>query len=148
MPDTTGTPAQEPQEPDGQQAPEDTTDPPGDEQGAQKPETFPRDYVQRLRDEAAAQRVKAKRADALAHRLHTALVAATGRLADPTDLPFTEELLDDDGLVDETKVRTAVEDLIKRKPHLAARRPTGDVGQGARSEVPDMGLAAMLRRGA
>ena len=37
--------------------------------------------------------------------------------------------------------------LIKRKPHLAARRPTGDVGHGARPEAPEIGLAAMLRRG-
>lgn len=70
------------------------------------------------------------------------------KLADPTDLPFPDDLLDDDGLVDEVKVLAAVEDLIKRKPHLAARRPTGNVGQGARPETPEIGLAAMLRRGA
>ena len=51
-------------------------------------ETFTREYVQRLRDEAAGHRVKAKRADALAARLVTAQAALTGKLADPTDLPF------------------------------------------------------------
>ncbi len=71
----------------------------------------------------------------------TAQAALTGKLADPTDLPFTEDLLDDDGLVDDTKVQAAVEDLIKRKPHLAARRPTGDVGQGARPEYRRSALA-------
>ncbi len=111
-------------------------------------ETFDREYVQKLRDEAAGYRVRAKRTDALNARLATAQAALTGKLADPTDLPFTDDLLDDDGLVDEDKVRAAVEDLIKRKPHLAARRPTGDVGQGARPEAPEMGLASLLRRGA
>jgi len=111
-------------------------------------ETFDRDYVQKLRDEAASHRVKAKRTDALNARLATAQAAVTGKLADPTDLPFTDDLLDDDGLVDEYKVSAAIDELIKRKPHLAARRPTGDVGQGARPEVPEVGLAAMLRRGA
>ncbi len=116
--------------------------------GAETTETFDREYVQKLRDEAAGHRVKAKRTDALNARLATAQAALTGKLADPTDLPFTDDLLDDDGLVDEDKVRAAVEDLIKRKPHLAARRPTGNVGQGARPEAPEIGLAAMLRRGA
>ncbi len=111
-------------------------------------ETFDREYVQRLRDEAAGHRVKAKRTDALNARLATAQAALTGKLADPTDLPFTDDLLDDDGLVDEDKVHAAVDDLIKRKPHLAARRPTGNVGQGARPETEDVGLEALLRRGA
>lgn len=114
----------------------------------EEPETFTREYVQKLRDEAAGHRVKAKRADALATRLVTAQAALTGKLADPTDLPFTEDLLDDDGLVDDGKVQAAVDELIKRKPHLAARRPTGDVGQGARPEIPEIGLGALLRRGA
>jgi hypothetical protein len=116
--------------------------------GATEPETFDREYVQKLRDEAAGHRVKAKRTDALNARLATAQAALTGKLADPTDLPFTDDLLDDDGLVDEAKVRAAVDDLVQRKPHLAARRPTGDVGQGARPEAPEMGLASLLRRGA
>jgi hypothetical protein len=116
--------------------------------GETEPETFDREYVQKLRDEAAGHRVKAKRTDALNARLATAQAALTGKLADPTDLPFTDDLLDEDGLVDEDKVRAAVDDLVKRKPHLAARRPTGNVGQGARPEAPEIGLAAMLRRGA
>ena len=118
------------------------------EDASTEPESFDRDYVQKLRDEAAGHRVRAKRADALNARLATAQAALTGKLADPTDLPFTNDLLDDDGLVDEAKVRAAVDELLKRKPHLAARRPTGSVGQGARPEAPEIGLAAMLRRGA
>jgi hypothetical protein len=34
------------------------------------------------------------------------------------------------------KVHAAVDDLISRKPHLTARRPTGKVGQGARPRPP------------
>jgi hypothetical protein len=111
-------------------------------------ETFDRAYVQKLRDEAAGHRVKAKRADALAASLVTATAALTGKLADATDLPFDEALLGEDGFFDEDKVRAAVDELVKRKPHLAARRPTGNVGQGARPEAQEDGLAALLRRGA
>jgi hypothetical protein len=39
-------------------------------------------------------------------------------------------------------VQAAVADLIKRKPHLAAPLPHGDVGQGARSQTPEAGRAA------
>jgi hypothetical protein len=98
--------------------------------------------VQKLRDEAARHRVKAERADAPATRLATAQAALTGKLVDPSDLPFTDDLLDDDGLVDEIKGRAAVEDLVKRKPHLATRRPTGNVGQGVRLEAPSGNAAA------
>ncbi len=113
-----------------------------------EPETFDREYVQKLRDEAAGHRVKAKRAESLSAALVTAQAAATGRLADPTDLSYDEELLDEDGVPDPDKVLAAVEELLKRKPHLAARRPRGDVGQGARPEQQEEGLAALLRRGA
>ena len=90
-------------------------------------ETFPRDVVERLRQENGRYRQRAQRADDLAHRLHLELVRATGRLADPTDLAFDEGHLDDpDALA------AAVDDLLDRKPHLASRRPSGDIGQGVR----------------
>lgn len=57
----------------------------------QQPETFDRAYVERLRSEAAAHRTKAKRADALAARLATAYAAQSGRLADPSDLPLSDD---------------------------------------------------------
>ncbi len=111
-------------------------------------ETFDREYVQKLREEAASHRVRAKRADALAAALVTATAALTGRLADPADLPYSDDLLDDHGLVDQAKVRTAVEDLIRQKPHFAARRPApGNLGQGARPESVDVRLSGLLRRG-
>ena len=54
------------------------------------PETFPRAYVEKLRTESARYRERAHTADAYARRLHTELVRATGKLADPTDLEFDE----------------------------------------------------------
>jgi len=105
-------------------------------------ETFPREYVEKLRDENAKYRQRAQRADDLAHRLHTELVRATGRLADPTDLEFDEGHLEDpDALT------AAVEDLLARKPHLASRTPRGDVGQG-HTGTETVDLAGILRAAA
>jgi len=108
-----------------------------------EPETFPRDYVEKLRRESAGYRDKAKRADDLATRLHTALVSATGRLADPTDLPYDEAHLDDP-----EDLERAISDLLSRKPHLASRRVAGDVGQGASGDGGGVSLAGLLRAGA
>ncbi len=106
----------------------------------EEPETFPREYVVRLRDESAKHRTRAQRADDLAGRLHTALVAATGRLADPTDLAFDESHLED-----AEALTAAMDELLTRKPHLASRRVTGDVGQGASKSGEAVDLAGMLR---
>lgn len=106
----------------------------------EEPETFPRKVVEDLRRENATYRTRAQRADDLAARLHTALVAATGRLADPSDLPFDEGHLDD-----ENALSTAIDDLLSRKPHLASRRPAGDVGQGATPSGEAVDLAGILR---
>ena len=104
-------------------------------------ETFPRSYVEELRAENQRYRERGKRADELARRLHTALVAATGRLADPSDLPFDEaHLADPDALA------AAVDDLLARKPHLLSRKPTGEIGQGATPSAGTVDLAAILRQ--
>lgn len=127
----------------------DGTDKPQDKITDDDRQTFDRAYVQRLRDEAAGHRVKAKRADTLAARLVTSMAAQTSRLADPTDLAFSPDLLDDDGLPDEAKVADAIEELVARKPHFASRRPAGtDVGQGAQVHAASVSLADLLRRGA
>ena len=92
-----------------------------------EPDTFPREVVEKLRQENGKYRQRAQQADTYATRLHTELVRATGRLADPTDLEFDEEHLEDpDALA------AAVDDLLSRKPHLASRKPAGDIGQGQR----------------
>lgn len=116
---------------------------PEDEVTEAEPETFPREYVQKLRDESAKYRQRAGRTDELAKRLHTSLVAATGRLADPSDLPYDEAHLDD-----EEALTAAVDALLASKPHLASRKPMGDVGQGASGDGNVVGLAGLLRAGA
>lgn len=66
------------------------------------------------------------RADTYARALFEARVAATGKLADPTDMPFSAELLDD-----ADAFTAAIDALLAAKPHLANRRPAwGDVGAG------------------
>lgn len=114
------------------------------QEGAQGgPETFPRAYVEKLRQENAQARVKAQRADELAKALHIAQVAATGRLTDPTDLPYDESLLNDPAAL-----TAALDTLLDRKPHLASRTPRGDIGQGAKGGSGSVDLAAILRHGA
>ncbi len=129
--------------PDG--APDEPVSPPGDTE----PETFPRSVVEELRRENAGYRTRAQRADALAERLMTATVreATAGVLADPTDLPTgqPDQLLGDDGFPDAGKIADAARELVTRKPHLADRRPRGDVDQGARTTSADVDLAGMLR---
>jgi hypothetical protein len=104
-------------------------------------ETFPRSYVEELRRENARYRERARSADTYAKRLHIELVRATGKLADPTDLEFTEDHLDDPDALS-----AAIDDLLARKPHLASRRPTGEIGQGASALTTTVDLASLLRQ--
>ena len=100
-------------------------------------ETFPREYVEKLRTENGKYRQRAGEADTLAQRLHSELVRATGRLADPTDLPFDAEHLEDTD-----KLSVAINELLEAKPHLATRRPSGDIGLGQRG--PATGSFSLL----
>jgi hypothetical protein len=99
---------------------------------ADEPETFPREVVEQLRQENGKYRQRAQAADQLSQRLHLELVKATGRLADPTDLAFDEAHIDDpDALT------AAVDELLANKPHLASRKPVGDIGQGNRGAASE-----------
>ena len=94
--------------------------------------------------------MKAKRADDLQARLVAAAVreGASGILEDPDDLPLHRaeaDLLDDEGLPDVDKIAEAAHALASQRPHLARRRPTGAIDQGARSEPEAVDLASMLR---
>jgi len=103
-------------------------------------DTFSREYVEKLRQENGRYRQRAQRADDLAHRLHRALVAADGRLQDATDLDYADDHLDDDG----SRLREAIDELLARKPHLAVRRPVGDIGQGATTSDSGVNLLGLL----
>lgn len=105
-----------------------------------EPDTFPREYVEKLRDENARYRQRAGQADDLAAKLHTALVTATGKLMDPSDLEFDETHLDDP-----EKLTAAIDELLEAKPYLGRRTPKGDIGQGASGASETVDLAGMLR---
>ena len=102
-------------------------------------------YVSKLRQEAADNRVKAKRADDLARQVVRAMTRADGRLIEADDLAFDGAFIDDDGMVDSDRVVAAIDKLVERKPHLAARRPTGQMAQGARPETEEVSLLGLLR---
>ena len=122
-------------------APEEpTVEEPVEEPTDEEQDTFPRDYVEKLRDENAKYRQRAQRADDLAHRLHNALTEATGRLADASDLPFDESHLDDP-----EALQRAIQELLEKKPHLGSRKPVGNIGQGVSSSTDAVDLAAMMR---
>lgn len=110
------------------------------EEPTEEQDTFPREYVEKLRDENAKYRQRAQKADDLAHRLHNALVTASGRLQDASDLPYEESHLDDPEALE-----TAISELLAKKPHLGSRKPAGNIGQGVSSSTDAVDLAAMMR---
>ena len=123
-----------------EESPEEPTVEEQAEEPTEEQDTFPRDYVEKLRDENAKYRQRAQKADDLAHRLHNALTAATGRLADPSDLPYEESHLDDP-----EALQRAIQELLEKKPHLGSRKPVGNIGQGVSSSTDAVDLAAMMR---
>ena len=109
-------------------------------------ETFPKSVVDRLRAEAASNRIAAK--DAQRYRdapmVATQEAATGGILWDPTDLPISEDWWREDGRIDPEKIRTAAIELTTAKPHLA--RPRGSAGQGVREQPAEtLGLHGMMR---
>lgn len=123
------------------ESPEDTEAPEDGAEALPEGDTFPRAYVEKLRRESAEYRVKAQRVDEIGARLHEALVAADGRLASPSDLPYDAALLDDPAALEK-----AIADLLAAKPHLASRKPRGNIGMGAKKSTDDgVSLAGILR---
>lgn len=105
-------------------------------------QTFPRSYVEKLRKESAGYRERAGKVDALEQQLHAALVRLDGRLADPADLEFNPEHLEDgDALA------AAVTALVERKPGLKAQKFSGDAGAGKRGsgKKPPADLISIIR---
>jgi hypothetical protein len=84
--------------------------------------------------------------------------AAGGKLADPADavrlLDLSQFELDSDGDVDEDEIAEAIDDLLKKKPYLAAQGGTkderktlkGDRSQGARGKDTAPTVAAGAAR--
>lgn len=101
---------------------------------------YKRADLEKLRQENGKYRQRAQRGDEYAQRLHTELVRATGKLADPTDIAFNADHLDDPA-----KLAAAIDELLARKPHLASRRPVGEIGQGPSPSAGTVDLAAILR---
>lgn len=110
------------------------------------PDTFPAEYVRRLRAEAAEARVKAKIADTANEHLLAAYAANDGRLVDVEALALDDTLIGDDGLVDRAKVSERIGELIAAKPHLASRKPTTPLPMGVQPEAPaEVGWLSVLR---
>ena len=112
------------------------------EEAQPEPQTFPAEYVQELRAEAAEYRTRSK---SLATELVTAWAAADGRLLDPTDLPASAVETDDDGTVTRDAVTAAIDALVKAKPHLAVQRPA-PLPQGATTTPEPVSLLRLLNR--
>jgi len=123
----------------GERGTEETAEEPTDEEG----KTFDLAYVKKLRKEAATYRERAGKVDELGARLHTALVQASGKLQDATDLAY-----DPAHLEDPEALTAAIDTLLASKPHLASRRPQGFIPQGATSEAKTGPTLGGLLRGA
>lgn len=102
-------------------------------------DTFDRPYVEKIRAEAAASRVRVKDLEAKLHRL---LVEQDGQLADPADLEFDPAHLDDP-----EALASAIAALLEQRPHLKARRfEPGAAAQGAKSGTSgSVDLAGLMR---
>lgn len=99
-------------------------------------DTFPRPYVERLRARSAGYRTRATAAEARTGELEQALfterVRALDVLADPTDLPFDADMLDDPDALAE-----AVADLVRKRPHYRRRGTTTAEATGSRQRPAD-----------
>jgi hypothetical protein len=128
-----------------------TDDQSGSDSGAPDQKTYDEKYVTDLRNESASHRVKATKATT--KLLEISLRGLSDVMADPNDLLVyekQEDLLDEDGLPDLDIMAKKVEDLLKRKPHLAKPRFNQDIGQGKRGkdEPETRDFATLLREAA
>jgi len=109
------------------------------------PDTFSREYVQGLRKEAAEHRARSRRVTEANARLMALQVGMDGRLVDDTALTFTDDMLDDSGLVDPAKVTSAIDALIEAKPYLRKAAPS--IVQGVMPQAPaEPGLFDLIRQ--
>ena len=69
--------------------------------------------------------------EALARRLHAELVRRDGRVADPADIPFNPDHLDD-----ESALTAAIDQAVESRPAIRSRQYGGDIGAGNRGRAP------------
>ena len=81
-----------------------------DAEAQPEPQTFPAEYVQQLRQEAADYRTRSK---SLSTELVHAWAAVDGRLLDPTDLPVSAVNAGEDGAITRDAVSAAIDALVK-----------------------------------
>lgn len=128
--------------------PDDSSSDDGDDGSRDDGDTFSREYVSKLRGQAQRYRGELRtvqeQLQSLQHELHTERVRGLGLLADPADLPFDADHLDDPDAL-----QAAVEQLLTERPHLRARRTRGDIGQHEHvSTSTGVSLAGLLRQSA
>lgn len=77
---------------------------------------------------------------------------ATGEFEDPTDahlyLGDVSKLVDKNGEPDSAAIEEALKDVLKAKPHLAAKSRSTDVGLGARGSTAAPDMNDFIRQGA
>ena len=133
----------EPPAPDEDPAPPAPDEDEDDEDG----DTLPRSYVKRLRERSAGYRTRANAAEARAAELERALfterVRALDVLADPTDLPFDADMLDDPDAL-----REAVDSLVASRPHYRRRGVATGTGSREEHSGPGVSLLGLMRGGA
>jgi len=119
----------------GTETPHDTEAVEPTPEGEAEPQTFDLSYVQELRSEAAAHRVKAKRTDEANEVLVRTIAQMDGRLHDPQDVGLSDDMLDDRGIVSPEKVQESIAALIEAKPHLAKQTPRTPLPMGVQANV-------------
>jgi len=105
-----------------------------------EPETFDREYVEKLRRENAAKRQEVKDVEAkMKEQIKDIYIKqeAGQILADPNDLLLHNpdlNVFDDEGNIVVDRIREAAHELRKAKPHLAAKQFGQDIGLGNRGK--------------
>lgn len=117
-----------------------------DDAGDLEAEQFPRSYVERIRNKSAGYRTRATDAETRAGDLERALFAERVRaldlLADPVDLEFRADLLDD-----ATALEQAARDLLAQKPHYGRRGTVAGSGVRDQRDGDEFGLLDIMRAG-
>ena len=115
-----------------------------EDQPAEDEEEAPEEDLrdQRIAELETALANSAAQVDALSQGLFAAQVAATGRLVDPSGLPYDAALVNNPEALD-----AAITALLLASPHLGRIVVSGDVDQDARDEVepPAPNLLSILK---